>query len=255
MLRLVDIKKLFFVFIVVVSFALEMRLAFSQEIEPMQGDEARIATQVDLNSKFKNMALSLSFPQILTLERSFGINERSYFEAYVGGLPLSSLLFLDTKLSDANYSETHKIAYSLSAWTFTSGLRYGRYLSDSWSLIGDLGLLYVHGGAQLHLKNIDNGSKIPFMSVGATLVQPIFGLTIRKSWNRWALGLSVNVLMGSSISIKKSGWFPSFQEVAPDYKDSIDSGSEAAEDALKTSINKLKASFNLLPGLALSYRF
>lgn len=205
--------------------------------------------------KPREMSATFSFPYLLTIERSFGIDERSYFEAFVGGLPVSTLLLLDTKLSEAGFSDTHKIAYSLEAWSVSSGLRYGRYLSKSWSLIGELGLLYVHAGANLHLKNIDNGSKIPFMNVSASLAQPIFGLSIRHSWETWALTLSMNVLLRTSVSVRKSGWFPSFQEVAPEYKDSIDDGSDAAEKSLRASLDNLKSSYTLLPGLAISYRF
>lgn len=203
----------------------------------------------------RDLAVSLSLPYLLSLERQFELSERSYFEAFVGALPASSLFLLDTKLNEADYSETHKIAYSLNAWSFSSGLRYGRRLSGSWTLLGDLSVLYLHGGARLHLKNIDTSHKIPFMNVGATLVQPFFGLALRKEWSRWMMTLSVNVALGSSLSVKKSGWFPSFQEVAPDYKAAIDDGSDAAEKSLSSSLNNLKASVNILPGLAVSYRF
>ncbi len=220
-----------------------------------QTESPAVLVEQPPQEKYRDMSLTLSFPHLLTIDRGFGIDERSYLEAFVGGLPLSSMLFLDTKLSETGYSDTHKIAYTMTAWTFSSGLRYGRYLSDTWSLLGEVALMYVHGGAQMHLKNIDNETKIPFMNVGATLVQPIFGLTVRKSWSRVTLSFSMNVFLNASLKIKKSGWFASFQEVAPEYKEAIDDGSDAAERALKSSINNLKSNFNVLPGLALSYRF
>lgn len=243
---MISMPKMFFTSFLIFMFSFCTKLYAQQNM---------VTTSVETTTNRKKLALAFSFPHILTLERRFDVDEESFFEAFVGGLPISSLLLLDTKLNEAGFSDTHKIAYSLNAWTFSSGLRYGRRLSPTWSLLGELSLFYVHGGAELHLKNVDTGMKIPFMGVGVSLAQPIFGLALRHEWQSWAMTLTMDVVLGSSFGIHKSGWFPSFQEVAPEYKDAVDDGSAAAESALSSSVNHLKAKFNIFPGLALSYRF
>lgn len=203
----------------------------------------------------KRSALSFSFPHMLQYERKFFRSEQSFFEAHIGGLPITSVFLLDTKVNEEEYSETHNIEYLLRAWSFSSGLRYGHYLNKSWSLLGDFSIWYIYAGADLHLKNVGTGSKMPFLSVGAGLTQPMFTVSLRKEWSKWSLTMSLSMVLSSSIAIKKSGWFNSFQEVAPDYKEAVNDGSAAAESALSGALNKFKASSNFLPGISVSYRF
>jgi hypothetical protein len=203
----------------------------------------------------RSWSLSFSLPSFFSVDRVFEMSERDSFVVSVGANPITSIFFLDSVLQESSYSDTHNIAYSLSAWIYNSSFKYRKRLSKNWSLESGLSLNYIRGGANLHLKNVDTGAILPFTAIYGNYLQPIVSLAMRRTWSSWSLAFGLDYYLPSSLSIEKSGWFSSFQEVAPDYKNSIDDGTDAASDAIQSSVDNMRSLWRLLPGISVTYVF
>lgn len=235
-----------------------LNFALAQET-PMQSVETVEVQPATSNASTPRWGFAFGLPDFFVVHRRLEWSRHRKLRLSVGGFPVDRLVGIDQAASSMDWSETYRMVFDPRATVWTFGWHWEQSWTPRSAMVFGASLHYLSGGAVVNFERKSDGRSVPAAELEVTLFQPVLRVAYqyRWTWSRSALSaeLGLGYLLPKALEVRRGGALPSFLEVADEYRDAVEDGSDAAASVITDSLHKATAPWLIFPTLQVSYWF
>lgn len=205
--------------------------------------------------------IGLGFPGLFLGRLQRAVDEQFAIGVGLGVLPLSWIVTTVVNMPTTSVSDRYSLVYDPKADAIAPSLYVHWQPGESdLHLRLDLTVQIAAAGGNAFLRNLKTGASTNVAKVEGTLFLPRLSLLVGKTlWRTESFAvvgeIGFSYLLGASLNVSVTGAMPSYLDVVPEARPTVQDGLRAAEDELSRVLNDGIFRNRILPAVSIHAAF